>query len=132
MWHVSPVGAQMRWTILLFAVLGLTVYGQLVIKARALRHASESVGTPDRLHYLLAMFTDLWVLSGLGAAVLAGAFWMLAIERLQISYAYPFIALSFVFVPLGATALFGEPLPAVRLLGIALIIAGITVSALAR
>jgi multidrug transporter EmrE-like cation transporter len=122
----------MRSTFLLFAVLALTVYGQLMIKARALAHASEAVGSPNTLKYLLAMFTDFWVLSGFGAAVLAGACWMLTIERLDVGYAYPFMALSFVFVPLGAMALFGEPLPAIQLLGLALIIAGVTVSALAR
>jgi len=122
----------MRSTSLLFAVLALTVYGQLSIKARAIAHASEAVGSADRLHYLYAMFTDLWVLSGLGAALLAGVCWMLAIERLEVGYAYPFMALSFVFVPLGSMALFGEPLPAIQLLGLALIIAGVTVSAVAR
>ncbi len=122
----------MRSTFLLFAVLALTVYGQLMIKARAVAHASEAVGGRHTLHYLLAMFTDFWVLSGFGAAVLAAACWMLAIERLEVGYAYPIMALSFVFVPLGAMALFGEPLPAIQLLGLALIIAGVTVSALAR
>jgi drug/metabolite transporter (DMT)-like permease len=78
------------------------------------------------------MFTDLWVLSGFGAAILVGACWMLAIERLEVGYTYPFMALSFVLAPLGSMVLFGEPLPAVQLLGLALIIAGVTVSALAR
>jgi hypothetical protein len=32
----------MRSTFLIFAVLALTVYGQLVIKARALMHAAET------------------------------------------------------------------------------------------
>jgi drug/metabolite transporter (DMT)-like permease len=122
----------MRSTVLLFAVLALTVYGQLVIKARALAHASEAIGGPHRLHYLFAMFTDLWVLSGLGAAVLAGACWMLAIERLEVGYAYPFMALSFVLVPIGSTLLFGEPLPRIQLLALALIMAGVTLSALTR
>ena len=78
------------------------------------------------------MFTDIWVLSGLAAAVFAGACWMLVVSRLEVGYAYPFIALSFVFVPIGSAVLFGEPLPGMRLIGIALIIAGVTVSALAR
>ena len=121
----------MRSTLLLFAVLGCTVYGQLVIKARTLVHAARP-DAPGKLHYLALMFTDLWVLSALAAAVMAAIFWMLAIQRLEVGYAYPFIALSFVLVPLGATALFGEPLPATQLLGIALIVAGVTVSALAR
>jgi multidrug transporter EmrE-like cation transporter len=108
----------------------LTVYGQLMIKARALAHSSNAgVG---KAHYIFLMLTDVGVLSGLGAAVLAGVCWMLAIERLELGYAYPFMALSFVLVPLGSTMLFGEPLPTSQLLGLALIIAGVTVSALAR
>ena len=121
----------MRSALLVFAVLVFTVYGQLVIKARVLVHTAQA-GVRDKVDYLALMFTDLWVLSALIAAVAAAVFWILAIQRLELGYAYPFIALSFVLVPIGATALFGEPLPAAQLLGIALIIAGVTVSALAR
>jgi multidrug transporter EmrE-like cation transporter len=119
-------------SLLVFAVLALTVYGQLMIKSRALAHATQAVGVPAKLHYLMMMFNDVGVLSSLGAAVLAGVCWMLAVERLEVGYAYPFMALSFVLVPLGSTVLLGEPLPAVQWLGLALIIAGVTVSALAR
>ena len=117
---------------LLFAVLALTVYGQLMIKSRALAHSMAAVDAPGKLHYLYLMFTDIGVLSSLGAAVLAGVCWMLAIERLEVGYAYPFMALSFVLVPMGSMVLFGEPLPAIQLLGLGLIIAGVSVSALAR
>lgn len=121
----------MRSVLLIFAVLGFTVYGQLVLKARVAVQTAHA-GTRGKLHYLALMFTDLWVLSALAAAVAAAIFWMLAIQRLDLGYAYPFVALSFVLVPIGATVLFGEPLPATQLLGIALIVAGVTVSALAR
>jgi drug/metabolite transporter (DMT)-like permease len=121
----------MRSALLLFAVLGLTVYGQLVIKARVAVHTTQA-GARGKLHYLALMFADVWVLSALAAAMMAAICWMLAIQRLEVGYAYPFVALTFVLVPIGATAFFGEPLPATQLLGIALIIAGVTVSALAR
>jgi hypothetical protein len=75
---------------LLFAVLPLTVYGELVM-ARALAHATESVGVPGKLHYLFMMFPDIGVLTVFGAAVLAGVCWMLAIERLEVRYAYLFV-----------------------------------------
>jgi multidrug transporter EmrE-like cation transporter len=121
----------MRSGFLLITVLALTVYGQLIIKARALVFAAK-VGHLGKLRYLAAMFTDVSVLSGLGAAVLAGACWMLLIQRIEVGYAYPFMALSFVLVPIGAMSLFGEPLPPTRVVGLALIIAGVTLSALAR
>jgi multidrug transporter EmrE-like cation transporter len=122
----------MRSFLLLFAVLALTVYGQLMIKARALTHSVESAGISGKLHYLYLMFTDIGVLSSLGAAVFAGIFWMLTIERLELGYSYPFMALSFVLVPVGSTVLFGEPLPLIQVLGLGLIIAGVTMNALAR
>jgi drug/metabolite transporter (DMT)-like permease len=122
----------MRSAIFLAAVLAFTLYGQLVIKARALAHAPDTIGASDRLHYLAAMLTDLWVLSGMAAGLLAGAFWILAMERLDLGFAYPFMALSFIFVPVGSMLLFGEPLPKLQLLAIGLIIIGVTLSALAR
>jgi drug/metabolite transporter (DMT)-like permease len=78
------------------------------------------------------MFTDLRVLSGLAAGFIAGACWMLAIQRLDIGYAYPFIALTFVIVPVSSALLFGEPLPTLRLVGLAMIVAGVAMSALAN
>jgi multidrug transporter EmrE-like cation transporter len=121
----------MRSALLLMAVLGFTVYGQLVIKARAAVHSAQA-GARGKLDYLALMFSDVWVLSALAAAVLAAICWMLAIQRLELGYAYPFIALSFVLVPVGATAFFGEPLPKAQLIALVLIVAGVTLSALAR
>jgi len=118
--------------LLLFAVLALTVYGQLMLKSRALLHAAEFTGIQATLHYLALMFTDIGVVSALGAAVVAATCWMLAIARLDVGYAYPFMALSFVLVPVGSTLFFAEPLPKIQLLALALIVAGVTLSALTR
>jgi multidrug transporter EmrE-like cation transporter len=118
--------------LMVFAVLALTVYGQLMMKARALAHAAPTGDGTGRLQYLISMFSDIGVLSSFGAAVLAAVFWMLAIERLEVGYAYPFMALSFVLVPIGSLVLFGERMPPIQLLGLGLIVAGVTVSALAR
>jgi multidrug transporter EmrE-like cation transporter len=118
--------------LLLFAVLALTVYGQLMMKSRAVIHAADFSGALPKLHYLAVMFMDVRVLSALVAAVLAAICWMLAIARLDVGYAYPFMALSFVLVPVGSMLIFGEPLPRLQLCALALIIAGVSLSALAR
>jgi multidrug transporter EmrE-like cation transporter len=121
----------MRPALLLFGVLALTVYAQLVVKGRSLVHA-RIVSKSHEIDYLIAMFTDPWVLSGVAGVLLAGAFWMLALQRLELGFAYPFMALSFVLVPIGSMLLFGEPLPKVQMLALVLIITGVTLSALAR
>jgi len=118
--------------LLVFAVLALTVYGQLMMKARAIAHAVPMGDDGAKLQYLIAMFTDLAVLSCFGGAVLASICWMLAIEKLPVGYAYPFMALSFVLVPIGSLVMFGEKIPLMQMLAIGLIVAGVSLSAFTR
>jgi multidrug transporter EmrE-like cation transporter len=118
--------------LMIAVVLMLTVYGQLILKARALVHASAFGGATNYPRYLFAMFTDIGVLSAFAAAVIAAGCWMLAIERLEVGYAYPFVALTFVLVPLGSALLFNEPIPLPQLFGLSLVVAGVSISALTR
>lgn len=115
--------------ILIGATLGLTVFGQLMIKARALSLSRGQSGAPWR--YLFAMMTDPWVIVALCAAVLAAGCWTLAVRQLPVSVAYPFMALSFVLVPLGALVFFGEHLAPLQWAGVALVVAGVALTAAA-
>jgi drug/metabolite transporter (DMT)-like permease len=110
--------------------LALTVYGQLVMKSRAL--SAYSSGSGGKLQYLATMFTDLLVLSALTSGVLAAVCWMLALERTDIGFAYPFMALSFVLVPLAAAFFFKEPISFGQVAGLLMIVAGVTISATVR
>jgi drug/metabolite transporter (DMT)-like permease len=78
------------------------------------------------------MATDWRVLSAAGATFLAGVCWLLALQRLDLGYAFPFMALSFVLIPVAATLFLGEQLPMIQLLGLGFVIAGISISALSR
>ena len=118
--------------LLLVAVLALSVYSQLIMKTRALVHSSGVNSAGEYLRYLIGMATDWRVLSAAGATFLAGVCWLLALQRLELGYAFPFMALSFVLIPVSANLFLGEPLPMIQLLGLGLVIAGISISALAR
>jgi uncharacterized membrane protein len=115
----------MKVLLLVAVTLGLTVYGQLIIKARALVHQGPRAGD-----FLFAMFLDPWVATGLCAAVMASAAWMLAVRDAYVSVIYPLMALSFVLVPLLASYLFHEPLRATQVFGWALIVIGLGLSGL--
>lgn len=108
--------------------LALTVYGQLILKARALTYASNGNGG-SKLDYLFAMYTDIGVLSALGAAVLASICWALALQKAGLGFAYPFMALSFVIVPLATRALFNETITYTQLFGLLLIVLGVAINA---
>ena len=60
-----------------------------------------------------------------GAAFVAALCWMLALNRLPLSRAYPFMGLSFVLVLFLSAALLGEPLTWQKLAGALLICAGV-------
>jgi drug/metabolite transporter (DMT)-like permease len=118
--------------LMLVAVLVLSVYSQLTMKSRALLHSSTSNSSADYFQYLIMMATDWRVVSAAGATFLAGVCWLLAIQRLDLGYAFPFLALTFVLMPVAANLFLGEPLPALQFVGLGLVLVGVTLSALAR
>jgi drug/metabolite transporter (DMT)-like permease len=63
--------------------------------------------------------------SALGIYAAATVLWVLALRDLSLAYAYMFVSLSFVLVPIAAVVLFGERVSASYLMGSALIICGL-------
>ena len=109
------------------ATVALTVYGQLVFKWRV-DHAGElPAGGGDRLDYLVRLLVDPWVISVFATALLASVTWALALTRFELSFAYPFMALSFVLVLGFGTAFLSESLTAAKVVGVLLIVAGLIV-----
>lgn len=111
-----------------FATVLLTVYGQLIIKWQVIGAGEYPAGGYDRLHFLTTLLLNPWVISALLAAVLAALSWMVAMTKLQLSHAYPFVSLSFVLVLLLSWMLFQEPLTWQKVVGVALIVCGVIVS----
>lgn len=107
----------------------LTVYGQIMIKWRINQRAVADGSSDQGFGYVLGLLLDPYVMSGLAAAFLAACTWMLAVNRLELSKAYPFVALGFVLVPIAASTFLGEALSVRVLAGAAIIVLGIAVSA---
>ena len=114
--------------IYVFLTVLLTVYGQLVIKWQVKTQGALPAQFSDKLIYLLHLLLNLWMISALFAAFLAALSWMAAMTKLELSYAYPFMSLSFVLVFGLSIIIFHESLTLLKLLGLALIILGVIVS----
>ena len=76
-------------------------------------------------HFLLL---NGWIISALFAAFLASLTWMAAMTKLPLSYAYPFMSLSFVLVTILSVLFFNEVMTIPKVLGLSLIIIGLIVS----
>ena len=108
--------------------VGLMVYGQLVTKWRVARAGELPRPAIARLRSLVRLLLSPWVLSGMVAAALAGVTWVAALDELDLSLAYPFVAATFVLVVPLSSWLFGEPMTREKVLGVALISAGLVIA----
>ena len=66
------------------------------------------------------------------AALFAAIFWMLALTKLPLNKAYPFLSLSFVTVTLLSSLVLGEHFSILKLAGVVIIVIGVTICGLAK
>lgn len=109
------------------ATILLTTYGQLVLKWQVTTPAAPLFRFMEDWPAIIVLLLRPWVISALGAAFLASLCWMAAMSRLELSKAYPFMALNFLLVGLLAIPLFGEALTRPKILGLFLVILGLAV-----
>lgn len=115
-----------------FAVLlctAATSLGQILVKLGLDRVIAGGIDTGDRLRFLVNVFLSPLVIAGLACAVIAAASYLLALTRLPISYAYPFVALTFPTVLVGSAMIFGDQIPMMRWLGVVVIVFGVVLVA---
>ena len=110
-----------------FATVLLTVYGQLVFKWRIDEAGEFPAGSGDRLRYAGDLALDPWVISVFVAALAASITWGAALTKFELSFAYPFMSLSFVLVLLLGVALLNEAMAVEKVVGVVLISAGLII-----
>lgn len=110
------------WLILLSVTTG--VAGQTVIKLGVSRPGS-SEAAEGFLSLITMIVTSPLVLLGLGLYGAGALAWIAVLARIDLSLAYPFLALNFVLVALVSKFVLGETIPLLRWAGILVICVGI-------
>ncbi len=110
------------------ATVLLTVYGQLVFKWRVDDAGAFPDRNGERVEYVARLFLDPWVISVFLSALVASVTWALALTRFELSFAYPFMALSFVLVLVFGAAFLSESFTVAKVAGVALIVLGLVVA----
>ena len=75
----------------------------------------------------VSMVLSPWVIGGTLCYGLSTVFWLIALSRADLSFVYPFIALTFVIIFIASFFLFHEQISFMRLFGALVIISGIIV-----
>ena len=107
------------------ATILFTVYSQLVMRWQVGLAGPLPDATRDKVSFVTSLLINPWVITALITTFLAGVSWMLAMSKVELSYAFPFLSLNFLIVLAAGVVLFDESLTINKLIGTALIISGI-------
>jgi uncharacterized membrane protein len=113
----------------IFATIGFTVYGQLILKWRIAKLGVLPNDAYEKLKFLILLLFDPAIFSGFAAAFIASLAWMAAMTKFDLNHAYPFMSLNFVIVLVLSGWLLSEPVTLQKSLGITLIVIGTLVAA---
>ena len=102
-----------------------TVLGQILIKWQTMHAGSLPIGWPERLVFFLHLVLNPWIIVGLLSAVVAACAWIMAMTRLPLNVAYPFVSVTYPLVFVLGWLLFGEPLSQWRVVGMCFILLGV-------
>ncbi|MEH2259731.1 MAG: hypothetical protein V7K60_26810 [Nostoc sp.] len=117
----------MMYHLYILLTILFTVYGQIIIKWQINLSAaipSEMIG---KIYFFLRLLINPWILSAFIAAFLASLSWMAALTKFTLSYAYPFMSLTFILVIFLSSILFKEAITISKTISLGLIIAGLII-----
>jgi multidrug transporter EmrE-like cation transporter len=114
--------------IYILITLILTIYGQLILKWRLnfLGHLPD--GFQKQFVYIYSALIDPYILSSFLAAFLASITWIAALTKFHLSYAYPFMSISFIAVLIMSNIFFNVPLTVNKIIGIVMITGGLIIA----
>ena len=118
--------------ILAHVFIALTIafglYGQMVLKWQVNLAGPLPVSWPERGLYVARLLANPWVITSLAAAFLGMVTWMMALAKVDLSYAYPFTSLSFVLILVASALVFHEAMTPAKLFGLSFIVLGLFIS----
>ena len=101
----------------------------ILLKKGMMELATTITTNQSLIQKIISLGINPWVVSGITLHVGALFVWLWALSRVDISFAYPFLALGYVLVSAMAWHWLGEELNTQRLIAMGIIISGIVVLA---
>jgi multidrug transporter EmrE-like cation transporter len=108
--------------------IALNVVAQLALKQGALVDVTH-FNAANCLSTIWKLFSSGWVMLGGFFYVASVFFWLLVLNRLEVSKAYPLISIGYIVNAVGAYYLLGEHVTMMRVFGIITILTGVFIVA---
>lgn len=107
--------------VLILSVVSLNTVGQILIK-KASGRIDFNAGI---LNILFQSMTSPFIISGVSCYVLGLATWVFVLSKNELSFAYPLMSLTYIFVTIAGIYVFQEQVTLLRWVGIAFILLGV-------
>ena len=109
----------------IFVSIVLAVVGQLLLKVGMLRVGKFSFGISNLVHQYTRILLNPFVIAGLFAFFISMLIWLYVLSRMELSFAYPFVALNYVLILFGSYFLFKETITPLKIVGVTVIVIGV-------
>lgn len=109
--------------LIVFVAICFSVTGELFLKAGM--NQIGAFGFDNLLPSLGRIVTHPRILVGFASIGVGAVFWLAALARVELSWAYPMLSLGYVLVLLLSAAFLGESVSAVRWIGVIVIVVGV-------
>ena len=121
--QASPTNRQSIGILLLSVAMG--AIGQLTLKAAVDRMGEMSLS----FGMLLGLATNLLFILAMAIYFVSAVLWLYALLKADLSFAYPFLSLTYIAVLFGGAFFFHETITWLRIVGCAVVIGGLIVIA---
>ncbi len=103
----------------------LAVVGQLLLKMGMLRVGKFSFNISTLVHQYIKILLNPFVIAGLVGFFISMLIWLYVLSRMELSLAYPFVALNYILILFGSYFLFKETITVYKMIGVVVIIVGV-------
>jgi drug/metabolite transporter (DMT)-like permease len=111
----------------LFAVIvfsvALNALAQVLLRKGMLAIGADAPATT--VQYAMAVAFEPWLIGGMACYAVSILTWLIVLSRAEVSLAYPFLSLGYVFAAVIGFFFLGENVTATRVLGLALLCSGL-------
>lgn len=106
------------------SVVAMTA-AQLLLKKGLLAVGQSPQGWNELLRFFMRSYSNIYVISAVVLTIVAALAWIQAVSKTEISYIYPFMALSYLLVAVFSLWMFHENVTLLRMAGILVVCVGV-------
>ena len=105
--------------------VSLAVVGQLFLKMGMLRMGRFSLNISTIVQQYTRVLLNPFIIAGIIGFALSMLVWLYVLSRLELSIAYPFVALNYVLILFASYFLLKETITPLKIMGVAVIVLGV-------